>query len=154
MYNFNANPIARHPRTAQSPRLGRVLLRQIVVPGDSPLNLFRTIALAHSPAGRESQRKRQRQCRAMQTSVTIGEEQESCVLLGVTQAGVGTRLILQFPVYNYASARSGGRWCRVQGGPCSRWSAVDADLAEARGCKWARTALWLGPSAKGGEGHQ
>ena len=71
MYNFNANPIARHPRTAQSPRLGRVLLRQIVVPGDSPLNLFRTIALAHSPAGREFQRERQRQCRAMQTSVTM-----------------------------------------------------------------------------------
>ena len=71
MYHLNANPIALHSRTAQAPRLGRVLLRQIFVPGDSPLNLFSTIALAHSPAGRESQRGRQRQCRAMLTSVVM-----------------------------------------------------------------------------------
>ena len=70
MYNLNTNPISRHSRTAP-PRLGRVMRRQIVLPGDSPLNLFSTIALAHSPAGRESQRGRQRQCRAMLTSVVM-----------------------------------------------------------------------------------
>ena len=70
-HHLNANPIALHSRTAQAPHLGRVMRRQIVLPGNSPLILFSTIALAHPPAEREGQRGRQRQCRAMLISVVM-----------------------------------------------------------------------------------